>query len=61
MSTQDLNNNHSHNIGNQAEIYDLQTGILEGYAQLTAGNYRKRPMSGIIERAEQEMHEEDNS
>lgn len=41
--------------------YDLEAGLLEGYAQLAAGNYRKRAMSEIIERAEHEMREGDNA
>ena len=40
--------------------YDLEAGLLEGYAQLAAGNYRKGDMSKIIERAEREMLSEDD-
>ncbi len=49
-----------HDMAEQ-EPYDLEAGLLEGYAQLATGNYRKRPMSEIIERAEREMREEDNA
>lgn len=49
-----------HDMGEQ-EPYDLEAGLLEGYAQLATGNYRKRPMPEIIERAEREMGEEDNA
>ena len=38
--------------------YDLEAGLLEGYAQLAAGNFRKGGMSEIIERAERETREE---
>ena len=41
--------------------YDLEAGLLEGYAQLADGNYRQRPTSEIIERAEREMREEDRA
>ena len=37
---------------------DLAAGLLEGYAQLAAGDYRKRDMSEIVERAEREMRAE---
>ena len=43
-----------HDMAGQAP-YDLEAGLLEGYAQLAAGNCRKRGMSEIIERAEREM------
>jgi len=49
-----------HDMAEQ-EPYDLEVGLLEGYAQLATGDYRKRPMSEIIERAEREMREEDNA
>jgi hypothetical protein len=39
--------------------YDLETGLLEGYAQLARGNFRKGEMSKVIARAEREMREED--
>lgn len=41
--------------------YDLEGGLLEGYAQLAKGTYRKRSMSDLIKRAEREMREEDNA
>ena len=46
-----------HDMVDQAP-YDPEAGLLEGYAQLAAGNFRKRGMSEIIERAEREMREE---
>lgn len=47
-----------HDMANH-EPYSLETGLLEGYAQLAAGNIRKRPaMHEIISRAEREMREE---
>lgn len=46
-----------HDMADQAP-YDLEAGLLEGYAQLAAGNFRKGSMSEIIERAEREMREE---
>lgn len=46
-----------HDMADQAP-YDPEAGLLEGYAQLAAGNFRKRGMSEIIERAEREMREE---
>ena len=49
-----------HDMAEQ-EPYELETGLLEGYAQLATGNYHKRPMSEIIERAEREMREEDHA
>ena len=44
--------------GLERSIYDPEAGLLEGSAQLAAGNFRKRGMSEIIERAEREMREE---
>ena len=38
--------------------YDPEAGLLEEYAQLAAGNFRKLGMSEIIERVEREMREE---
>ena len=49
-----------HDMAGQAP-YDPAAGLLEGYAQLAAGNFRKRGMSEIIERAEREMREEGNA
>ena len=49
-----------HDMAEQ-EPYDLEAGLLEGYAQLAKGDHRKRPMSEIIERAEREMREEDSA
>ena len=49
-----------HDMAGQAP-YDLEAGLLEGYAQLAAGNFRKRGMSEIIERVEREMREEDDA
>ena len=46
-----------HDMAGQAP-YDPEAGLLEGYAQLAAGNFRKPGMSEIIERAEREMREE---
>ena len=46
-----------HDMAGQAP-YDPEAGLLEGYAQLAAGNFRKRGMNEIIKRAEREMREE---
>ena len=46
-----------HDMAGQAP-YDPEARLLEGYAQLAAGNFRKQGMSEIIERAEREMREE---
>lgn len=44
----------------QLPSYDLAGGLREGYGQMAAGNYRKRPMSEIIDRAERELEAEAN-
>lgn len=44
----------------QLPSYDVASGLLEGYEQLATGHYRKRPMSEIIKRAEQELRDEAN-
>lgn len=36
------------------EQYDIKGSLLQGYADLAAGNYRERPMEEIIAEAEQE-------
>ena len=46
-----------HDMAGQAP-HDLEAGLLEGYAQLAAGNFHKGGMSEIIERAEREMRKE---
>ena len=38
--------------------YDLETGLLEGYAQFAQGNFKKGDMSEVIARAERELREE---
>lgn len=40
--------------------YDLGTGLLEGYAQLANGQYRKGDMKEIVARAKSEMRLDNN-
>lgn len=47
-----------HDMADQVS-YDLEAGLLAGYAQLAAGDYLKGNMSEIIDLAEREMREED--
>ena len=42
----------------KTQSLSLENGLFEGYLQMAAGNYRKRPMSEIIERAERELTSE---
>ena len=42
----------------KTQSLSLENGLVEGYLQMAAGNYRRRPMSAIIERAEPELASE---